>query len=117
MNKKGFTLVELIAVMVLLGVLGLIATVTINNELKENRESLYNTEIKNFEAKAAMWAADNVFSLPSEDGAYVVITLADLKAGGYSGDVINPKTREAFSDSLQIKITAVGKMYTYEVIE
>ena len=45
MNKKGFTLVELIAVMVLLGVLGLIATVTINNELKENRESLKDSTI------------------------------------------------------------------------
>ena len=117
MNKKGFTLVELIAVMILLGVLGLIATVTISNELKENKESLYQTQLKNIEEAAKTWADQNVFSLPTEDGGTVVITLGQLKQAGLIGNTINPKTGEAFSDSLQITITLTGNTYTYTVTE
>ena len=115
--NKGFTLVELIAVMVLLGVMGLIATVTVSNEIKENRNALYNVEINNFKTKAALWAGENMFSLPTEDGAYIFVTLAELKDAGFSDDVVNPITKENFPNTLKIKITAVGNTYTYDVIE
>lgn len=117
MNKKAFTLVELIAVLVLLGVLGLIATITISNELKENKETLYNIQIDNIKRSAQTWASDNVFSLPDQDGEFIILTLGELKQQGLSEDIINPKTNEPFLDSLQIKITLVENSYTYEVIE
>ena len=117
MNKKAFTLVELIAVLILLGVLGLIATVTINNELKENKERLYNIQIDNIKRSAQTWASDNVFSLPSENGEFVIITLGQLIQQGLSSEVINPKTNKPFDNSLQIKITLVENSYVYEVIE
>jgi len=117
MNKKAFTLVELIAVIVLLGVIGMIATVAVNNELKENKETLYQVQIDNIKRSAQTWASSNVFSLPSEDGEYMYVTLGQLKEAGFSEDVINPKTNEEFLDSLQIKITMSGNSYIYEVIE
>lgn len=116
MNKKAFTLVELIAVMILLGVLGLIATITISNELKENKESLYNVQIDNIRRSAQNWASNNVFELPEKDGEFIIITLGQLKSEGLSDNVINPKTNEPFSDNLQIKITLDEKTYVYEVI-
>lgn len=117
MNKKAFTLVELIAVMILLGVLGLIATITISNELKENKETLYNVQIENIKKSAQTWASSNVFELPNQDGEYIILTLGQLKQEGLSGDVINPKTNEPFLDSLQVKITLKENSYVYEVIE
>jgi len=116
MNKKGFTLVELLAVIIILGVIGLIATVTVNNVLKENRESLYNEQIKLIEDKAKLWAAEHVFELPDEDKEHIILTLGQLKAEGLSGEVINPITEEPFLDSLQIKITKVENSYIYEVL-
>lgn len=117
MNKKAFTLVELIAVLVLLGVLGLIATVTISNTLKENKEELYNIQIENIKDSAKLWASENVFKLPSEDGEYLIITLGQLRQEGLSKEVINPLTKEPFSDNLQIKITMSEKTYIYDIIE
>lgn len=116
MNKKGFTLVELLAVIVLLGIIGLIASVTISNELKENKESLYSIQIDNIKRSAQTWANSHVFELPSENGGYIVLTLGQLKAEGLSSEVINPLTSEPFDDSLQIKITMVENSYVYEVL-
>jgi len=116
MNKKAFTLVELIAVLLLLGVLGLIATVTISNELKENKQTLYDIQIDNIKRSAQNWASNNVFNLPDGDGEYIVITLGELKQQGLSEDVINPKTNEPFNDDLQIKITLIENTYKYDVL-
>lgn len=116
MNKKAFTLVELIAVLVLLGVLGLIATLTISNELKENKETLYNIQIDNIKRSAQNWANNNVFNLPDGDGEFIIITLGELKQQGLSEDVINPKTNEQFKDDLQIKITLIENTYKYDVL-
>lgn len=117
MNKKGFTLVELLGVIVLLSVIGLIATVTISNELKENKEQLYNIQIDNIKRSAQTWASQHVFELPTEEGAYITLTLGQLKEANFSEDVVNPKTNEQFDNSLQIKITMKDNSYVYEVIE
>jgi len=114
--KKGFTLVELLAVIIVLGVIGLIATVTVSNELKENRESLYQIQIDNIKRSAQNWASNHVFELP-EEGESLTLTLGQLKQEGLSGDVVNPLTDEQFDDNLtKIKITKVENSYVYEVI-
>ena len=41
MNKKGFTMVELLAVIVILGVLGTIGVVVTNKYLVQSREKSY----------------------------------------------------------------------------
>ena len=117
MNKKGFTLVELLTVIILLGIIGLIATVTVSNELKENKESLYQIQLDNIKRSAETWSSDHVFELPSEDGEHIILTLGQLKQEGFSKDVVNPITDEPFLDSLQIKITKVENSYVYEIIE
>ena len=43
MNKKGFTLVELLAVLVLLGLISLLIYPSIRNLMKNNNEKEYNT--------------------------------------------------------------------------
>ena len=45
--KKGFTLIELMAVIVVLGIIALIAIPMIANILKDSQESLFRTSIQN----------------------------------------------------------------------
>jgi len=118
MKNKGFTLVELLAVIALLGVISTIVVITVNNTLKTSEEDLYQVQIENILTGAKTWASSNVFSLPSNDGEEIILTLAQLKQDGFvEDDITNPKTKELFSDSLQIKITRVDNNYTYEIIE
>lgn len=114
--KKGFTLIELMAVIILLGVLGLIATVSVTNVIKENKGKACNIQLNNIISSAKAWASKNTFSLPTTEGETVVITIQDLKDAGFLDDsIINPKTNKEFSNSTEIRIKRVSNNYTYEL--
>ncbi len=48
-NKKGFSLVELIGVIVILGIISLIAITEVNRYVKKTKEQTYETYLKNIE--------------------------------------------------------------------
>lgn len=118
MKSKGFTLAELLGIIVILAVIALIATVSITNSMKSSKERLYQIQIDNIIEGAKMWANENVFNLPENDGDEVFLTLAQLKQAGFvDNDITNPRTNELFSDSLQVKITKIDCNYNYEIVE
>lgn len=117
-NKKAFTLVELMGIIIILAVISSIALITITNTLKENKEQLYQIQINNIIVGAKTWASSHVFELPVNDGEAITLTLQQLKqAGLVDEDITNPKTNELFDDNMQVKITKVDNNYKYEVIE
>lgn len=118
MKNKGFTLAELLGVIIILAVIGLITTITITNSMKNSKEKLYNIQIDNIIVGAKTWASSNVFRLPENDGEYITITLGELKQSGFvEDDITNPISNEPFDNSMQIKITKIGNNYKYEIVE
>jgi prepilin-type N-terminal cleavage/methylation domain-containing protein len=116
--NKGFTLVELLSVIIILGVIGLIAIPTINKAIKDAREELYKVQINNIELGAKSWAAENVLSLPEGDGEVVTLTLGQLKVSGHIQlDIRNPKTKKLFPNDMEITITKHINSYLYDVLE
>ena len=117
-NSKGFTLAELLGVIIILAVIALIATVSITSSMKKTKDELYNLQIENIINGAKTWASGNVFKLPENDGETIYLTLAELKQAGFvEKDITNPLTNELFSDQLQVKITKVDNNYNYEIVE
>ena len=118
MKNRGCTLAELLGVIIILGVIALIATISITNSMRNSREELYNLQISNIINGAKTWASGNVFELPENDGEAIYLTLAELKEAGFvEKDITNPLTDELFSDQLQVKITKVDNNYNYEIVE
>lgn len=118
MKKNGFTLVELLATIIILSIIGLIAIPAVNKTTKKAKDQLYQVQIDNIEDAAASWAADHPADLPSENGEILQLTIGQLKyAGDLEFDLKNPKTGILFPNDMIVKIERVQNSYTYEVDE
>lgn len=112
MNKKGFTLVELLGVIILLGIIGLIATVSISNVLRENKIEICNIQMDSIIEASKIYAADNILTLGDE----TIVTLEQINNSGlFTEEVINPKTGEVITN-LEVKITRVDNSLKYELV-
>lgn len=115
--KKGFTLAELIAVIVILALISLITVPIVSKMLKTNKKSLCNTQLNEILTAARSYGSENIFRLPDKSGDTLTITLGDLINGGYiDGDITNPVSKETFDpDAVEITITKNNKKYEYEL--
>ena len=118
--NKGFTLIELIGVIVIIALLALIITPIVSTTLKSSKTKLYKNTLKNIELSAKDWFTDedNIEKLPS-NVASCYITLTDLKdAGVVDLDIKNPKTGEPLDDTLvNILVTKTGSSFEFEVVD
>lgn len=144
MNKKGLTLVELMAVIVVLAVIALIVTPNVLKEISKYHNKMYDTQINNIISAAKNWAIDEINEkhclicvpennlvsnidcnnggegcIESKDpGSSTVVFLSTLIDDGYlKDDLENPKTGKPFSRCLmvQISIDSVTKEYNYTI--
>lgn len=114
--KKGFTLVELITVLIILAVIGLIVFPTVNSTIKESKEKAYIEQLEEIKLASEKWAYKNLDMVPNNNGDSVTITLLDLKKSGFLPlDVRNPKTNELFSNALSVTITLNNNKYEYTI--
>lgn len=79
-KKDGFSLVELLATVVILGLLSVVAIVSVNALLKRAEQTHYATLEKNLIMAAESYALDNRSVLPKKVGDTVTITLAQLQS-------------------------------------
>lgn len=132
--KKGFTLVELIAVLVILGLISLIAIPTVNNSLKKYRNSLYEDAVKNIEQAAKNWGADNIGKLPNAVNNEIIMTYPDIdveqefstlqirvkdlaNTGYINSEIKNPKKNANFCTCAIVTITKTDTGYTYKILD
>lgn len=115
MKNKGFTLVELLAVIVLLGLIALIAVPAITGIIKQGKDSLSDSQKKSIELSAKNWASDkeNIGKLPESDEC-IYFHLSVLQNSGYTDlEIKDPKTNKPMN--LYIKISREGKQLIFEV--
>ena len=102
--NKGFTLVELLAVIVIIMAVSLITTVSINNILRDSKKK-FNKLQKNIIVDATgMWLVDHLDLIPDESTTCIYITLEELEASGAINDLKNLNTLEELPDEMKIKV-------------
>ena len=118
MKKKGFTLVELLAVIVILSLVLVIAVPSVNRYIKQSKEKAYNTQISTIIEAAQAYASANSGLLPRKEEFVVKITLGQLKSSGLiKEEVKNPNDDKYFDDALTIEIKKKGETYNYDIVE
>ena len=92
MNNKGLTLIEVIAVLVVLSIIALIVTPNIADSIKEYKERTLETQLSNIEGALKNWTADNVDKVTCyESDEALYISISELQDGAYlDQNITNP---------------------------
>lgn len=103
MKNKGFTLVELIATLIVLSIVALIVVPNIYENIKEAKNGIKITQLESIVDSAKEWAADHITELSIEKDTYVF--LKDLQSGGYIDYNLYKNTDgEQYNDNLFVLI-------------
>ena len=118
MKNKGFTLAELIGVIVVLSLICLITVPAVANVLKQNKQSLCKTQLNNILVAANNYASENLLSMPTVDQESKIITLQDLIDTSFIDENIkNPVDKEIFDPEIEITIKKVGKKLDVDFLD
>lgn len=111
MNKKGFTLVELLAVIVILAIIALIATPIVINIINQAQEG---ADARSVEAYAK--AIETKYYINKVNGVNVAISDTEITTADYNGDKVECTTNDSTEDKVKLsgcKVNGRGN-YTYE---
>lgn len=108
MNKKAFTLIELLGVITILAILFLVITPTVSNIISNSKEKALDRNVNTILTGAKDWVTENSKYLPNK-GNKINITLSQLKQLGYvDTNIKNPKSGKLFSNNMIITIENTG---------
>lgn len=117
MKKQAFTLVELLAVIVILGILATIAVPTIVGLISSSKENTLEEQKNTIIDAAERWGTDNIRSLPDES---CDVSIEFLKEEGYldsDKDVIDPTTDEEMTGCVRITFDSANNQYKYTYVD
>lgn len=140
LNYKGFTLVELLAVIAIMGMLAVIMVPTISGVIEENKENSKKNLENSIKSSARAYISDNryeirldnqscnnnitkreIVSINNEIITESKITVKLLVDKGYlksnSGNIINPETNKSIDKGnsyIKVKYNCSSKDYKYD---
>ena len=110
MNNKGYTVKEMLIIVIVLGVFTITLLGATSNAFKDRSGDYYKDKVLLIEKEAELYGK----AMPNlkEEGNFI-ITVKDLVDNGYyvpdndNGDVLDPRNSKATLNGLKIKLTYV----------
>ena len=110
MNKKGFTLAEILGVIVIVSLLSIIIIPNIINSINNQRGNISSAQTKMLKEATVLFLDNNKEKYPNTAGNRYCITIENLRDGGYlSNDFFNVITKENFDKKIEVTIGVYGK--------
>ena len=134
MNKKAFTLVEVLAVLAIMALLAIVIVPNISSMRQNTLKQTYESRVKQVNVAAKEWAGDNLISVPSNvskdytnqntcDNDCVCVSINELIHTGYlTGDknqkqtLTNPITNQEMNNLLVCVRYDTNDINTREII-
>ena len=123
MKNKGYTLVELLAVFVILGIIIMISVPAITGVISSSKSKAYDEQVKILENAARTYMSEHSKDLP-DSGSPFNVTIDNLKESGliseediknpnYSSGSEEPKKKNQYFNGC-IKVTNTNNKFTYK---
>ena len=103
-NKKGFTLIEILAAVTILGVLSIVAVVSVNKIIQKSKMNHYTTAEDNLEMAGQSYVQQNRSILPKVIGQKVKIPLKTLVNKNYIEPIKDYSDNECDMDNSYVQI-------------
>ena len=115
-KSKGFTMVELLAVITILGILTIIAVPSTKLLIKKGQDNYYKTQKNQIELAAKEYVKNNKKLLPTNIGDTKEIKLQELIDNKYISRVKDHNKVDCNAQETKVIITRIGKKkYKYDV--
>ena len=119
MKRRGFTLVELLAVITILGILAVIVVPTVDRQIKKFKNDSYQQQVTMIELVAKNWGVDHRLELPTVEGELYYLKLEDLVTQGFlkDEDIIDPRNNQQMNGCILVNYDAAKDNYDYQYQE
>ena len=117
MKKQGFTLIEVLSILIIMGVITLIAVPLVYSIINNSREGLYARQVEQLLQAGENWGGKNSDQLPKEVGQSIFLVPKDLANQGFldAEEIIDPRDGEEMNGC--IVVTKETKRHTYKYEE
>lgn len=117
MNKRAFTLTELIGVIIILGVISIIAFPPILKQIKGTQSTIDEATEKLIKAGADNYLDENKNDFPKVNNNVYCISLQTLvDEGKVSNDLFDSKGNK-LDLSKSVKVNVVNNQYKYDIVD
>lgn len=114
-NKKGFTLVELLGTIVILGILSTIAIVSMTKVLESSHKKYYDTQVKLLQSAGQTYFSDHKAELPTINFGIKKVGLDTLIDQGYINKIVDYNKEECYPNKSYVTVTRYGpSKYVYD---
>ena len=122
MNRKGFTLIEVLLVIAILAIIMILLVPNIFVLVEKNEQNSCNTIVKNIESAAKIYVSENKYDLGFTCGGTKNITFQTLVDSGdlvldSTGKIINPITNKEIllNNIVEVTYNCTTKEFVYQV--
>lgn len=118
-RNKGFTLVELISILTILGIIALITIPIMTKTINKSKEKALREQKAAIVESAKKYALDIAEDLPKYEGDIYTVSISTLRNSPYleEDNIINPVTNKAMNGCVNITYSGSKGKYSYEYVD
>lgn len=113
--KRAFTLIEMLAILIVLSILSIILIPVVKNTIKGAKNNTYKAQAKVIESAAESYFIDSNYTVLDDEKK--VIYLTDILKSGYidSKDIVNPINKKKMTGC--VLISTYSNQYHYKYLD